>query len=118
MSWFERQIQKSIGAFLTKEVKTGAQHSDGRPIYRIVIDFGAGPNTTTGSVAHGVSGTIEVTRIWGTCTTGTLTLPLPHSSTTLANNIGLYRNGADVSIETGINLSARTCTVYMEYVKS
>lgn len=46
---------------LDKEVLTSRRWIDGKPIYQKVINFGALPNNTTKSVAHGVVG---AGRIW------------------------------------------------------
>lgn len=42
-------------SYSTTEQKTGGVWTDGKPIYRKVVDFGALPNNSTKSVAHNIS---------------------------------------------------------------
>lgn len=94
-----------------------------RPTYRMVVDFGALPNTSTKTVAHNIDFTTEfsVTRIYGAATdpVNLVYIPLPYSSPTLANNIELFINGTNVTVTTGSNRSAFTrCTIVIEYLKN
>ena len=94
-----------------------------RPTYRMVINFGALPNTGTTSVAHGIAFTtqFQLTRMYGATTdpVNLLYLPLPYASPTLANNISLDADGTNVNIITGSDRTAFTLTtVVLEYTKS
>lgn len=94
-----------------------------RPTYRMVVDFGALPNTSTKTVAHNIDFTTEfsVTRIYGAATdpVNLVYIPLPYSSPTLANNIELFVDGTNVTVTTGSNRSAFTrCTIVIEYLKN
>ena len=51
--------------YSTTEVKTNKVWIDGRPIYRKVVDTGALPNSTTKTVAHGLTNVREVVSIAG-----------------------------------------------------
>jgi len=92
-----------------------------RMVYRIVIDFGALPNATTKSVAHGVttSSTFVLTNLYAAATTpSTSYIPIPYASPTLSENIAIYADGTNVTIKTGSNRTAyTTCWVVMEYIK-
>lgn len=79
---------------------------------RKMIIMGTLPNTTTISVAHGItvnSNTI-FTRIYGTAndTTANMYLPLPFASPTPAENIRLTVDATKVNITTGNNRTTFT----------
>lgn len=102
---------------------TAVNISPMRQIYRMVINFGALPNTGTTSVAHNIAPTsaFTFTRIYGAAsdTTGLNYIPLPYASPTLANNIELNADATNVNIITGSNRTNFTITyVILEYVKS
>jgi len=92
-----------------------------RQVYRLLINFGALPNTGTKSVAHGltVNSSYTFTRIYGCAsdTSGFNYIPLPYASPTLANNIELSVNGTNVTVTTGSNRSNFTvCYIILEYI--
>lgn len=91
-----------------------------RSVLRKVIDCGSLPNSTTKSVAHGLNFTANdtVTRIYGAATNpNTSWIPLPYSSSILANNIELNVDSSNVNIITGSNRTAYTRTfVVIEYI--
>lgn len=98
-------------------------NQNGRQVFRMVVNFGALPNTAVKSIAHNIdiSNSFSFTRIYG-CANNTLTmsyLPLPYtSSSAVANNIELSVDSTNVYITTGSNQSAYTTTyVILEYVK-
>jgi hypothetical protein len=124
---------KDIGSYSLEEIVNGQSFfpdlASGRilprQVYRIVINFGTLPNAGTTNVAHGITfpptNTVKFTRIYGT--TNDLTagsyLPLPYSSTVLANNIELSVDNTNVSITTGINRTSYTETyIVLEYIKA
>jgi len=94
-----------------------------RPVFRKVINFGALPNATTKSVAHGLTLTddYKFTRIYGTATdpsTPRFGIPLPYSSATLNENIELFVDDTNITIITAIDYSSFTnCFVIIEYLK-
>lgn len=94
-----------------------------RQVFRCVINFGALPNTTTKSVAHGITITSSTTftRIYATAsdTTGLNYVGIPYASTTLANNIQLDVSSTNVTITTGVNRSNfNICYVILEFIQS
>jgi hypothetical protein len=94
-----------------------------RQAYRMVVNFGALPNTTTKSVAHNIpiTSAVTVTRIYGAATNpSTGYIPIPYSSiTAVADNIELSMTSANIVIKTGADQSAYTvCYVVVEYLKS
>ncbi len=94
-----------------------------RPVFRMVVNFGALPNTATKSVAHNIAPTpsFSFTRIYG-CATDPIAksyIPLPYASPILANNIELNADANNVNITTGSNRTAYTITyVILEYIKT
>lgn len=97
-----------------------AQTPSYRQVYRLVVDFGALPNATTKSVAHGltIGSGYSFTRIYG-CATNPSTefIPLPYSSSTANNNIELNVDTTNVNVTTSIDYSAYTKTyIILEYI--
>lgn len=93
-----------------------------RQVYRVVVNVGALPNTTTLSVPHNiaVNPAFTFTRIYG-CASNPTTLsflPLPYVSATTANIIELSVTATNVVIKTGSNRSGyTTCYVILEYLR-
>lgn len=94
-----------------------------RQVFRMVVNFGALPNTGTTPVVHGITVTpaTTFTRIYGAAskpTTAFSYIPIPYASSTAANNIELSVDATNVTITTGSNRSAYTiCYVVLEYLK-
>lgn len=94
-----------------------------RQVYRLIVNFGALPNTATKTVAHNLTITTNwtLTRIYGAAsdTTGIAYLPLPYASTVLVNNISVDVDTTNVSITTGANRSNYNASyIILEYIKS
>lgn len=89
---------------------------EGRRVYRKGINFGALPNATTKSVAHGVAGIQKVTYVQGNTSGGT---PIPYvSSSGLTSQVSMHLTSTDVVMVAGTNQSADTATVILEYTKT
>jgi hypothetical protein len=94
-----------------------------RQVFRKVINFGALPNTTTKSVAHGITltGATTFTRIYGAAsnTTGKVYIPLPYVSLTAGDSVQIYVDATNVNVITGNDKSAFTTTyIILEYLQS
>ena len=92
-----------------------------RATKRKVIDFGALPNSTTKTVAHGLDSTwgYIFTRIYcvASDTTGLTRLPIPYASSTSADIIELYVDSTNINIKTGKDrTSFDTTYVVIEYL--
>jgi hypothetical protein len=92
-----------------------------RQAFRIVINFGALPDSTTKSVPHTIPITAAVTftRIYGAAsdTTDSLYIPLPYVSTS-GDSVELNLDGTNVNITTSSDMSSYTiCYVIVEYLK-
>lgn len=121
--YVDSEFQTSCQYFADPALNSSTQQTPTlRPVFRKVINFGALPNATTKSVAHGIAPTasFSFTRIYGCSTTpSTSYIPLPYASTTLINNVELNADATNVNITTGINRSAYTITyVVLEYIKT
>jgi hypothetical protein len=95
-----------------------------RQSFNKVINFGALPNNTTKSIAHGISINVgyTFTRIYGTATntTALTAIPLPYvDPASLTNCILLSVGGTNVNIKTAANYSAYNITyIVLEYIKN
>ncbi len=94
-----------------------------RPTYRMVVNFGALPNTATSNALHNIAFTtaFQLTRMYGAATdpTNRLYLPLPYAHPTAANSIAIDADATKVYVTTGSNRSAYTvCTIVLEYTKT
>ena len=88
--------------------------------YRIARNFGALPNNTSASVAHGLDLTnATATRIFGAATKSDKTsfLPIPYASPTLSNNISLEITNTDIVITTGSNRTDYNAIVVFEFLR-
>lgn len=92
-----------------------------KSVYRMVVDFGALPNTATKSVAHGINGatgwasSFRLTQLYGASTDpiGLQALALPN------NGILLSIDQFNVNVTTTSNRTAFTATtIVIEYTKS
>lgn len=81
-----------------------------RQVVRLVVNTGMLPNTGVLSVPHGIAPTnlYTFTRIYGAAsdTTDLRYIPLPFTSTILADNIQLDVDAVNVNITTAINYNA------------
>lgn len=122
---------REIGWYIEDEVLTGKQCFSNatsaqlqdmgrsnvyRSIFRKVLDFGTLPNTTTKSVAHGITFDANFTLIHlsasATDPTGFTAIPIP----TTTASIGM--DATNVNIATTANLTNYTrCIVVIEYLK-
>lgn len=89
-----------------------------RAVYRMVVDFGALPNTGTKSVAHNIvdwDENFRLVRAYGAATDPIAleALPIPN------DGIFLKNNATDVIVTTTADFSAFTeCTIVLEFTKT
>lgn len=107
--------------FLPTFSTTGSSSANYRDVFRTVLDFGALPNNTSKTLAHGIDVTsnVSITRFYGGATDpGSSLIPLPFASLILANNISLEADATNVTITTGSNRTNFTRTyIVLEYMK-
>jgi len=130
---------KENGLFNNQEVMTGQQflptfsiqtanNVNFREVFRMVVDFGALPNTATKSVPHGITTTQDYSfvHIYATATdpgatTITSAIPIPFATpTALANNIQIDVDATNVNITTNsaFYTAYTRCFVVLEYIKT
>lgn len=114
---------KEGGLYQPIERTNGQQYFDplnpqkNRNVYRMTVDFGALPNTTSKSVAHNIVGwnkSFRLTRAYGAATDPEAleALPIPN------DGILLTVNATNVTVTTTSNRSAYTdTTIVIEYTK-
>lgn len=110
--------QKFLPTFSTST----ASNLNYRSVFRKVIDFGSLPNSTSKSVAHGITidSNFSLTKLYAAATNpSTSFIPIPFASPTLNLNISLELTATNVVITTGSNRTAYTrCFVIIEYIKT
>lgn len=105
--------------YSTTEQDTGTRWIDGKTIYRKVVNFGALPNNTSKTVAHGIVGWENFIRIYGWAKTGTVVVPLPFvSSSALSAAMSLNINNTTIDITAGSDRSAFSGYIVLEYTKT
>lgn len=106
---------KALEVYSTAETLTN-QTFLGYPVYRKVINFGALPNNTAKSVAHGLTGSFTIFNRLMYATNKTNFLNLNEGVGTSDN---LYTTEANVVFNTALNRSAFTTSyVTIEYIKA
>ena len=104
--------------YSTTETLTNKVWIDGKPIYRKVVDIGTLPDTTIKSVAHGISSLGTVVKLYGMITNNIGYLPLPFVSPGPANCIMCTASETTVDITTGIDRTAFSGWLAIEYTKA
>ena len=112
----------SIGLdYSTTEVDTGAKWIDGKTIYKKTINFGALPNSTAKSVAHGISNLGMFVKVEAIAVNpNNTTLPLPYATPVdyAAYNVACSVNSTEVIIATNTNRADFTGYVTLYYTKT
>lgn len=113
---------REISLYLNQEIYTGGILFDNRPIFRMVVDCGALPNTGTSLTPHGITLTpnFAFLKIQGSAFDPTALegIPLPFADSTPANCISVTVTTTDIEITTGSNRSNFTTSfILLEYIK-
>lgn len=87
------------------EVDTGAKWINGEAIYKKTINFGAMPNNTQKTVAHGITNLGKVIKMEGYAYNGNTFLHIPHVATNDTYNLQISVNSTDISITDGADQS-------------
>jgi hypothetical protein len=94
-------------SYSTAETWTGGYWTDGKKIYRKVVECGALPDFARKDIAHGIQNLKDVVRIYGVAyrVSGGAILPLPFATSypanTITDNISIQIDGTNISIMTG-----------------
>ena len=110
----------NLANYSTSEIKTGGRWTDGKPIYRKVINFGALPNADIKRVNHNIANLDKVINIGGY-------VKFPsgyYVGVQFVDVVGGFASSwyttvgpTDVAIATGIDRSSLTAVVVLEYTK-
>lgn len=108
----------AVDLFDTSETVTSKIWTNGKPIYRKVVDLGALPDTSSKNVAHNITGFDEFITISGFTSDGTTRFPLPAGNPASAGAINLHVTATNVVITTGTNRLAHDGIAIIEYTKT
>lgn len=87
-----------------------------RLVFRKIVNLGSLPNTGTISIPHGVTGIVELTRIYGAATMSGSYIPMPYFG--VGNGIELQMDATNIIVTTYSNRSTYTGLAVMEYLKN
>lgn len=104
--------------YSTSEINTGKKWIDGKPIYRKVIDIGTLPDTTTKSVAHGITNFDLCISLVGVVKNSTSRLTIPSVWNDATETIGIYANGTSVIVSTSKDRGSFSGYAILEYTKT
>lgn len=82
----------------------------GKPVYVKAVNFGAGPNASTKTVAHGVTSIDKAIRVWGNIDN--------YNLIGFSGVSSVFVGTSEIAIQTSENLSARSIVVCMAYTKT
>ena len=118
------QIKYNLGdlgkeVYSTEEIAIGTW-IDGKTIYRNVIYFGALPNASSKSMAHGISNVDKFIRVYGIANKSNAAdgRVIPYVTATSKGNIELYQDETTITICTGNDRSMFEAYVILEYTKT
>lgn len=108
------------GSYSTSEVATPYTWVDGSTIYKKTINFGALPNATLKTVAHGVSNLSQVVKMEAIMDRPSFGFyPLPFVSKSAANDqIELSVTSTDIRMASNIDWSGSTAYITIYYTKA
>lgn len=102
----------STDSYSTSEVSTGSTWINGKIIYKKTVNFGALPNASAKSVAHGATGITMITKIEAVMYKGTSSWAIPYAY------VGIVSvEGPSVTIRTEMDLSTYNAVVTFYYTK-
>lgn len=113
-------LRKLVGMFRdrysTSTVHSGSATAGGDEIYRIVFALTAGPNAGALNKAHGLTDIDDVVRIYGVLRSGTTEHPFGFYDGT--NHLSVNRVGANLVMNSNLNLGAYAGDLVLEYTKT
>ena len=114
------KILDGLERYSTTEQKIGTW-TDGKPLYRKVINCGSMPNSTTKFVNTDLNAAnVNIIKIYGSArnTTGT-TIPLPFFHVTSASGIMIsFETDGTIALQSNVNRSAFSGYIVLEYTKT
>lgn len=104
--------------YSTSEKRAGTW-IDGKPIYKMTINFGTLPNNNTKTVNHNIANIDNIVGIEGLAVGANNSLPLPFIFlNNYAYSIQMYVSKTYVSIQTGNDRTGHTGYVTISYTKT
>ena len=122
IGWFlDEELLSGKGFIPGVNVQGNASPDQFRQIFRKVINFGALPNSTTKSVAHGINfdSNFTLIQMWASATDpiNFIAFPIPYAGAGGNDGVKLYMDSTNVIISTQTNRAAYTrCFVVIEYM--
>lgn len=105
--------------YSTNEVDTGAKWIDGSAIYKKTINFGALPNNTTKTVAHGLSNLGRIVKVEQSITNGgTGALILSSGSQSGIDEFNIYVTATSIGIWCSTDRTSCDAYITLYYTKS
>lgn len=106
--------------YSTSEIATGSTWIDGKPLYKKTVDVGALPNSTSKSVAHGISNLNIVVKTEGSAKDiSGVRIALPFASVAnVADQISIRIETSSIVIIAGVNRSGFSGYVTLWYTKT
>jgi hypothetical protein len=111
----------NLSTYSSNEINTGATWIDGKPIYRKVVNTGQMPsNTTAKYVATGISGTVNVIKLYGMAKTSeNFAITLPEAANGYIIRLSFRGSDNNIQIQAQTDRSAYTTSfVVVEYTKA
>ena len=117
---YKASVPIQSGDIYSLEERQVGVWTDGKPLYQKTIDFGALPNSTTKSVAHGISNLDEIANVYGVAKSQYNQIPIPWANNTNTTyDITMYVDDTDVTVMTSIDRSGYTSsTITLQYTKT
>lgn len=115
-----RSARRRLGEIVAAETDSGKKYL-GAIVYRKVIAIAAGPNSSTVTTAHGITGLAIVLSQTGNLTSaGGTQVPLPYFHATAAAGIRIEVNATNVLLISGASgdYSLSSGFVILEYTKA
>lgn len=107
------------GEIYSKEEQVIGKWTNGKPLYRKIIDFGTLPNATERGVKHEISNLQNNIINVNVIVNGENSIPIPYASpTSIAENITYRISGTYFTIITGSDRSNLNAKVILEYTKT
>ena len=103
--------------YTTTQQNTNTTWVDGRPIFKKTINFGALPNNSFKSVAHGITGMTYLIKYEAIAVSGTIFHPVPLVTNTAAAQTQITFDTTNITIGTGSDRTAYTAYVTLYYIK-
>lgn len=94
-----------------------AEHWNGKPVYAKLVNFGALPNATTSTLAHGISNIANIIFASGSASNGQ-SLPCTNFGGSANDSVAISADTTNIYVTTTQNLSTLTASILLKYTKT